>query len=59
MAETKPVRIDNELYKQLRKISLAEGVRINEVANNLIEKGLESNYNMDEINKQLKKELDL
>lgn len=59
MAETKPVRIDNELYKQLRKISLAKGIRINEVANNLIEKGLESNYNMDEINKQLKKELDL
>lgn len=59
MAETKPVRIDNELYKQLRKISLAKGVRINEVANNLIEKGLESNYNMNEINKQLKKELDL
>lgn len=59
MADTKPVRIDSELYKQLRKISLAENKRINEVGNALIKEGLERNYNMKEINKKLKEELDL
>lgn len=59
MADTKPVRIDSELYKQLKKISLAENKRINEVGNALIKEGLERNYNMEEINKKLKEELDL
>ena len=59
MADTKPVRIDSELYKQLRKISLAENKRINEVGNALIKEGLKRNYNMEEINKKLKEELDL
>ncbi|HJH33852.1 MAG TPA: hypothetical protein K8V68_05185 [Ligilactobacillus aviarius] len=59
MANTKPVRIDSELYKQLKKISLAENKRINEVGNALIKEGLERNYNMEEINKKLKEELDL
>lgn len=53
------IRISNDLYKQLRKISLAEGIRINEVGNKLIKEGLERNYNMDEINKKLKEQLDL
>lgn len=59
MADTKPVRIDSELYKQLKKISLAENKRINEVGNALIKEGLERNYNMEEINKKVKEELDL
>lgn len=59
MTDTKPVRIDSELYKQLKKISLAENKRINEVGNALIKEGLERNYNMEEINKKLKEELDL
>ena len=59
MADTKPVRIDSELYKQLKKISLAENKRINEVGNALIKEGLERNYNMEEINEKLKEELDL
>lgn len=59
MADTKPVRIDSDLYKQLKKISLAENKRINEVGNALIKEGLERNYNMEEINKKLKEELDL
>lgn len=59
MADTKPVRIDSDLYKQLRKISLAENKRINEVGNALIKEGLKRNYNMEEINKKLKEELDL
>lgn len=59
MADTKPVRIDSELYKQLKKISLAENKRINEVGNALIKEGLKRNYNMEEINKKLKEELDL
>ena len=59
MADTKPVRIDSDLYKQLKKISLAENKRINEVGNALIKEGLERNYNMEEINKKLKEELDI
>ena len=59
MADTKPVRIDSDLYKQLKKISLAENKRINEVGNALIKEGLERNYNMEEINKKLKEELAL
>ena len=59
MADTKQVRIDSDLYKQLKKISLAENKRINEVGNALIKEGLERNYNMEEINKKLKEELDL
>lgn len=59
MTDTKPVRIDSDLYKQLKKISLAENKRINEVGNALIKEGLERNYNMEEINKKLKEELDL